>query len=266
MIHSEFMTHRVFSRNAASSRAVPIDKAIEGVLTAGASPVFWGKNKEGMSATEEVEDIPAATAAWEEARQQAVKSVRALQATGLHKQIASRVLEPFQTMKVVVTATEWNNFFWLRDHYAAQPEIAALAKAMAEVYAESVPVHRDFHLPYVESVGDSLDYAVFTTLDGELLSSVSEAVKVSVSCCAQTSYRKSDYSLTKALSIYDKLSLESENPEARVHASPAEHVAFDAVSGAEGITHYKTGDDCPWSGNFRGWVQYRQLLNNHDKA
>jgi thymidylate synthase ThyX len=51
-IHGELMTHRLFSRNAASSRAIPINKMMDQVLTAPAMPVEWGLNKSGMQAEE----------------------------------------------------------------------------------------------------------------------------------------------------------------------------------------------------------------------
>ena len=48
-IHAEIMTHRVFSRNAQSSRAVPVDKQLERVRTSPVLPIEWGANKAGMS-------------------------------------------------------------------------------------------------------------------------------------------------------------------------------------------------------------------------
>ena len=128
-IHSEFMTHRMFSRNASSSRAIPIKKLLEQVKNDPMMPIHWGSNKPGMQAGEELkgEDLHVAQREWINAANNAVDTASHLQELGLHKQIANRLLEPFLAIKVVVTATEWENFFKLRIHKDAQPEIQELA-------------------------------------------------------------------------------------------------------------------------------------------
>lgn len=115
-IHAELMTHRLFSRNAASSRAIPISKMMEMVEETPAMPVEWGMNQAGMQAKEVHSNPEVCESVWKLAAQQAVYSAQALQNLGLHKQIVNRVLEPFQIMKTIVTATEFDNFFWLRCH------------------------------------------------------------------------------------------------------------------------------------------------------
>ena len=55
-IHAEFMTHRVFSRNAGSSRARPSQAIIDQVRNDPWGPLEWGVNKPGMQAEEEVEN------------------------------------------------------------------------------------------------------------------------------------------------------------------------------------------------------------------
>lgn len=254
-IHSEFMTHRQFSRNAASSRATPVKKMIEQVRSAPAKPVHWGANQPGMQADREVGDIVTACSGWLNAARWAAKYAQLLADQGLHKQIVNRILEPFQHIKVVCTATEYDNFFMLRAHKDAQPEIQELAFKMLDASAASEPrVLRSgqWHLPYVTEFDES-KY------------SLSDARKLSASLCAQVSYRASDTSLEKALAIYEKLV--TMRP---VHASPFEHQAtpmaypsFDYnepdLKPEEGITHTDTDQDY-WSGNFKGWVQNRQLI------
>ena len=281
-IHSEFMTHRLFSRNAASSRAIPVDKAIQLILDDTAAPIHWGKNQPGMSAKEE-HDAPVQLTtgfefgntrrgAWEWARDMAIQAARAFSKAGYHKQIVNRLLEPFTHIKVVVTATDYDNFFWLRKHPDAQPEIQRLAEMMWDALQSSTAVllqPGDWHVPYyrngqwrdsgyVEFKGDSEPEAVDDKRGGNTLA---EALAISSSCCAQVSYRRLDDSLEKALDIFKRL-VESKP----VHASPFEHQATPIRdhSGKEfawdsGVTH-QDRDGQLWSGNLRGWVQHRQLI------
>jgi thymidylate synthase ThyX len=154
-IHSEMMTHRAFSRNASSSRAVPIQRMIQDVLDDPAMPVEWGSNKAGMQAGAEIDFPSVASEEWYSARDYAVYHARRLAKLGLHKQIVNRVLEPFSHISVVITATDWDNFFALRCHFAADPTMRALAKAMRDAIEKSEPQPLElgqWHLPY----GDSL--------------------------------------------------------------------------------------------------------------
>lgn len=269
-IHAELMTHRQFSRNSASSRAIPIDKMIELVQTNTATPIHWGSNKSGMQAGDEIVNTTSAIQVWTDARNDAIKHAKRLQELGLHKQIVNRVLEPFQTIKVLVTATNFDNFFNLRCHPDAQPEIKYLADLMYQAMQESTPMTLQagqWHLPYVKTaIGESNQIRYF--VNDELVD-LDTAIKISCSCAAQVSYRKNDTSIEKALAIYDKLV--NSNP---VHASAFEHCAtpIDGSNDEEpdtdaGITHFLSfdGDGCaPCSGNFTNWVQYRQLIPNHD--
>lgn len=128
-IHSEFLTHRMFSRNASSSRAIPVEKMLQQVQENPAMPVHWGKNQPGMQAREEIfpntgKDL------WKIYAKQTAKNAEELNLIGYHKQVVNRLLEPFQYIKVIVTATEWDNFFKLRLHEDAQPEMYELARCM----------------------------------------------------------------------------------------------------------------------------------------
>lgn len=265
LIHSEFMTHRMFSRNAASSRAMPVSSVISLVETNPAMPVHWGKNQPGMQAKEELDEVTKAGVQelWLEASKQAVSIAKVMNDMQVHKQVVNRVLEPFQHIKVVLTMTERANWYWLRDDTDADPTIHALARQMKVAEDRSTPwelSYGQWHVPYVNQI-HSKHFQSFTDGDGKLIS-VEDALKISASCCAQVSYRKQDGSLEKAETVFKRL-IESEP----VHASPVEHQAlcFDnTYYWPEGVTH-RTRDGTYWSGNLRDWIQYRQLIPNNAK-
>lgn len=285
-IHGEVMTHRLFSRNAMSSRAVPISKLIEQVKTYPATPIHWGKNQAGMQATKVLNgfDLEETITEWRLSWKSAVHHAEVMNAMGAHKQIVNRVLEPFQMMKTVLTATEFDNFFWLRLDADAQPEIQELARCMFEAKEQSVPeyLHQgEYHTPYVThqrcSLTNNLYYIAMSSEEGvgdtaSKYLDVQEAVAISSSCCAQVSYRNIDNSYDKAMGVYERLGVGSN----KIHASPFENVAtpmnYDHLEdmNAEndiwphGITHMGRKGDF-WSGNFKGWIQHRQLLENHTK-
>ncbi len=262
-IHGELMTHRMFSRNAMSSRAVPINKMIEQVDMYPAMPIHWGKNQSGMQAKEQLSALTLQSVidSWNEAAMFAVNEATYMMQQGAHKQIVNRVLEPFQIMKTVVTATEWENFFWLRNHEDAQPEIKRLSEVMLEAKDKSSAAELtqdDWHVPYF---GDGY------WLKGCGIA-LEDALAISASCCAQVSFRKSDDSLEKAKRVYERLVVSEP-----VHASPFEHQArpihamyFGAFTPVQdqGVTHIDMEGN-PWSGNFCGFVQHRQLIPNNVK-
>jgi hypothetical protein len=280
-IHAEFLTHRLFSRNAASSRAIPVKKQIELVKENPAMPIHWGMNEPGMSASEECNEYVATPFPWTEgktgsreywiidglrrdeawlaARDRAVEVAEAFANAGYHKQIVNRILEPFSHIKVVLTSTEFDNFWWLRNHPDAQPEIHELAKQMLKALGESEPVllkQGDWHLPYYND-----GYWRLTNHD-RMDRELEEAIAISASCCAQVSYRRLDDSPEKAMNIYKRL-VESKP----VHASPFEHQATPMKNRAMGhIEPGYTHQDVygyNWSANFRGWIQNRQLIDEH---
>lgn len=273
-IHSELMTARVFSRNSASSRAIPIERMIQNIRDNPATPIHWGRNQSGMSAREELEgdDLELVQNLWNNAKAYACDFSKRMADAGAHKQIANRITEPFQHMKVVLTTTELNNWWHLRDHVDAQPEIGGveggLAKVMRKAYNDSTPQlikAGQWFLPYVEVVYDSFGEQHFYDEMTRPIT-LEQAKMISVSCCAQVSYRKNDGSLEKAEAIYNRL-IESEP----CHSSPCEHQAtplhFEYVipiptAWPEGVTHMDRGCNY-WSGNFREWIQLRQLIPNN---
>lgn len=216
-IHSEFMTHRAFSRNASSSRAIPVERLIKDVIDDPAMPIHYGKNQPGMQAREEHDapvvfrhDAVPPEAAWLRARDVAVDAARRFAKAGYHKQVANRLLEPFAHINVVVTATEWDNFFVLRDHSDAQPEIRVLAKVMKEAMVLSQPAETSRHRPYVSE----------TNLSSEV------ACRVSAARCARVSYLTHDGkepNVDADLALFDKLA-----GGVPFHASPLEHQARPA--------------------------------------
>lgn len=265
-IHGELMTHRMFSRNAASSRAIPIDKVIELLQTNPAMPVHWGKNQAGMQANTEIDNIEGAKLLWLAARDSAISHAIVMRDMGLHKQIVNRILEPYQLMKTIVTATEFNNWFWLRAHPDAQPEIKELAEKMLEIYEIYTPdelFEDEWHVPYVNTQRSIYTGELFYIDENDKYITAEEARMISASCCAQVSYRKNDGSLEKAHVVFDRLI-----NSVPVHASPVEHIATPIMDSEDfeikGITHLDKNGQL-WSGNLRGWVQYRQLIDNNVK-
>lgn len=228
----EFNTHRIFSRNFQSSRAVPVEKMIEQVRNFPAFPVHIGKNQRGMVADQELLGKAKHNAEheWLLAARNAANTAEAMNKLGVHKQVVNRVLEPFMKTKGIVTATRcgFESFFKLRSHKDAQPEIKALSDKMKEAIDNSLPEELrfgEYHLPYVTWSRD--DRGVYFVGDSSNLNKVEDAIKVSASCCAQVSYRVLDDSLDKALKIYNMLNLPENGvyPEDPPHFSPTEHVA-----------------------------------------
>ena len=269
-ILAELNTHRMLSKNSASSRAIPTKALLEYIANSPAGPVYWGRNKSGMSASEELslEEIIKADEVWNAAKRMAIAASTQLSIVhGAHKQISNRIVEPWMLMKTVISGTEWANFFYLRDHPDAQPEIQELARKMRAAYDASTPrvlYPGEWHVPYVEVDRGALHGKLYY-FSGTNTISASDAIKVSSSCCAQVSYRKNDDSLEKALNIYDKLI--NSKP---AHASPVEHQAspmqpnkedkFNPETWEKGISHISRDGDL-WSGNLRGWIQHRKLID-----
>lgn len=120
-ILAELNTHRMFSRNSASSRAIPAKKMIESIRNNPFIPIAWQKDHNGMQGTEYLnpEQAKMATTAWLRAKDSALEEAgNVYQAGGdgafVTKQLCNRLLEGFMWHTVIITATEWENFFALR--------------------------------------------------------------------------------------------------------------------------------------------------------
>lgn len=245
-IHSEFMTHRMISKNSASSRAIPSKKMIQDIIDNPAMPVFWGANQSGMQAARELELhlIEECKRDWIDARDKMIVIVEVLQQFGLHKQIANRLLEPWFHMRVIASATEWENFFLQRCHKHAQPEIQALADAMLRQYVGgSDPLQLDdgeWHLPFVK------------VEERDLFSAV-QLRYLSVARCARVSYLNFDGNSEpeKDIALFCKL-------EQSGHWSPFEHVAQAMRESDSGINFEDYG-------NFRGWKQLRKFYATENR-
>ena len=269
IILAEFNTHRMFSRNSASSRAIPVEKMLARVLDDPYVPTHWGKNQRGMQAEHEVNAIEADAAGvfWLGACREAVKYAEKLREIGIHKQTTNRLLEPFMWHTVIVTATEWSNFFHLRNNAQAHPDIQTIAKMMQELYVGAIREgaldqlsYGDWHLPLVSAEeraglwhGFQDDPAAFWC-------------RVSVARCARVSYLTHDgkRDIQADLDLHDKLLSSG-------HLSPFEHVARPAERTAsdcsDALISGSIAEDLEdpsdmWFGNFRGWVQYRKLIPN----
>lgn len=271
-IHAELMTHRVFSRNASSSRAIPVSKMLAMVREDPAMPIHWGRNQPGMQANEQLFGgyLDKAQQLWLIAAKQAANIAENMMNLGLHKQAANRILEPFQHISVVLTATEFDNWFELRAHPDAQPEIQFLATEMQEAmntWSEPKLLKPgEWHLPYVTDT-DIADVRAMN-LKSEVLRQISAAR------CCRVSYLKHDGT---AASIADDLDLCDKLVGAKpLHASPFEHQAtpdtlshYDTllVTGdkEELVSSNKNWDNPELHGNFTGWIQYRKQIEHRFK-
>ena len=277
-ILAEVNTHRMLSKNSASSRAIPFAKMQENLT---AVPVRFGQANKGMQDTgvdyTMVVKHPetcyplSPQEAWQAAGKSAQQWSEAFHQAGFHKQIFNRLIESHQMMKTVVSATEWANFFWLRDDGAADPSIAELARCMKEALAQSVPQELQagqWHLPYLETQtatnGEKIYIIEFPEDAGDpVCVSLEDAIKVSCARACAVSFRKTDYNLEKSCEVFERLV-----GDERKHSSAMEHCASvmssDASFDTDGVTslHKTLG----WmSGNLSGFIQYRQLINGHTK-
>ena len=225
-IHAEVMTHRVFSRNASSSRAIPVMRLIRDVLDDPAVPVEWGSNRPGMQAGEALTGwrLWAVRTAWFAAMYLAVAMAWIAAKAGAHKQVVNRILEPWSHITVVISATEWENFFDLRCHPAADPTMRELANRIRSAVKRKAVYRRlkigDWHTPF--------------SPEGDVVKSVA--------CCARTSYLNHDgqkSSPEKDQALFDML-------WQMRHLSPFEHQATPVDD------HSGTANFGPW------WRQYRQ--------
>lgn len=213
VVLAEFNTHRVFSRNSASSRAIPVEKMLRMVEEDPYIPTHWGQNQKGMQADVELDEAHQTWAVdeWMRNRDAAINGAGELLRLGVHKQITNRLLEPFMWHTVVVTATEWSNWTHLRDNKMAHPEIQALAVCISEAISESTPKSlRDgeWHLPFVseEEMNVKKDIDLWK--------------KVSSGRCARVSYLTHDgvRDPQADVDLHDRLLTAG-------HMSPFEHVA-----------------------------------------
>lgn len=314
---SEFNTHRLFSRNSASSRAIPPEKQLHRILDDPFIPVEFYSRTKGMGQDAPLEDSKRSSAVyeWLRARTDAVRhalslitSPRVVNSAIYHhgdhdglrrvidivakaiadddvplswcnvsKSTVNRILEPFMWHTVIVTATEWDNFFSLRCPpgyevdlgFPAEPEIQRLALEMRKVMRASTPNDLgpgEWHTPLVED-----GYARGPSAGFE---SQYFWPKVSVGRCARVSFDTHENFEEEAKSTSRAEALENSG-----HMSPFEHVATpfteqewsvrrsmaDQALVAEHLdetTCEQLTEQTQFCGNFRGWTQYRKFISH----
>lgn len=253
-IHGEVMTHRAFSRNAASSRAIPVRKMLSDIIKAPVVPVAFGRNQSGMQAGEALPPFKAklAKCLWLSARWPAVAAAWTLYKLGLHKQHANRIVEPWQWMTTIVTCTEeaFNAFLVLRDHKDAQPEIRELARKMRGAANSTLPYERNYHLPFVTTEEVLLALSASDaneSLEEMPYSTFKHLAKLSAARCCRVSYNNVDGSASNIendIRLFEKLV--RHDP---LHASPFEHQAFAGNTDVTGPVDFNRNFDAPWTQN-----------------
>ena len=245
---AEFNTHRVFSRNSASSRAIPVETQLERCLNDPAWPLSWPAEQPGMQGGTELElhDLRDAQFlfhdVWESTLGRIDEYLEAHpeKSSRLHKSVINRLLEPFMWHTIIVSSTDWQNFFNQRCTPQAQPEIRATAELMQAAFEDSSPTMLtagEFHAPFV---GLNPDDHKLTPL---------EKLKVSAARCARVSYLTHD----GQRSVEADLKLFEETLAKYGHWSPLEHVATPLDHGP-----YRS------AGNFgEPWVQFRSLVEDY---
>lgn len=285
IVLAEFNTHRAFSRNSASSRAIPVEKMMRRVQDDPFIPIYWGKNQKGMQAEQELDELQIARALdrWLNARNDALFNARELLDIGVHKQITNRLVEPFLWHTVIVSSTEWDNWDGLRMGKEAQPEIKRIADMMHEARARSQPDELPYgawHLPLVDDVKELWDGFKGTASveadsprgasTGLMRSFESFLVKVCVGRCARVSYLTHDGKRDPWADVDLAMRLLGNG-----HMSPFEHAArpmtqLDADRVLSHMTHHNVmvpflaDITRTFNGNFRGWTQARKLVPNED--
>lgn len=283
----DFNTHRMLSRNSASSRAIPIQKQIDRVLSDPMVPIFWPKNQKGMLAVESLigEAREASERLWRRTSKAVAEVAQGLLEIGLHKQLTNRLLEPFLWQTILVTATDWDNFFALRRHPETQAELRQGADLMWEAREASTPrplAEDEWHLPLVfgpngeflhpDDEDDAWRIAEGLVGPEEQSPYLKVLRMVSVGRCARVSSltHEGRRDLTADIDLRNRLLKNG-------HMSPFEHVARpmsnweyqdvfkqDKWAWTEAAEHWYPVGTTHYLGNFEGWIQERKLIRNED--
>lgn len=287
IVLAELNTHRMLTRNSASSRAIPSHKMIDAVMKNPFIPMKWLAQHTGMQGTDIIDESSQFHAAetWLAARDYMIQQAKILTYKyNVSKQIANRLLEPFMWHKALITATEWENYFALRHDPAAENHIQRLAQMMLDCMNTSKPTNLaagEWHIPYGESI-KTADINMYLESLGKPYDAddvMAISIQASVAKCAQTSYTIMDeedkpLDIAKMIKLHDRLSVAG-------HWSPFEHIAQNMTSqqwheNLRGYANYDHQDDISiwdaeddalgWSGNFRGWIQYRKTFKNENRT
>lgn len=277
-ILAEVNTHRMLSRNSASSRAVPIEKSIKQVSENPFVPASFGSRNKGMSAGEPIAQQDQAYWTWKSAADHAVMRARVFEKLDVHKSQANRILEPYKWHTAIISGTDWGNFFALRCSPEAQPEFRTIAEMMQEAYSNSEPRELSsgqWHVPKVSD--DEIDTEAFSYpdpwVDWEMW------CKVSVGRVARVSFERQDERDRESDIVrHDRLLTNR-------HLSPFEHVArpftdteWQVVDSGQSALRLLYGEQLPdfverlcrqleYNGNYQGWIQRRAgIPNEHDAS
>ncbi|MEM9149735.1 MAG: FAD-dependent thymidylate synthase [Cyanobacteria bacterium P01_F01_bin.3] len=259
---AELNTHRMLSRNAASSRAIPIERMVERIEADPYIPL-WTASQKGMQGVVIEDDalIKTLTDGWLEAFRSMAERAIAFHEYGVHKQNANRILEPWMRVPVIVSGTEWDNFFALRCDEACHPDFRSVAREMNELYESNEPTDLapgQWHVPFA---GDGL-----WVHSGNSIIRECDALKIAVARCARISYTShdGDHSVEKDFALHDRL-LESR------HMSPFEHCAFAVAQRNKGHW-YQDYSNPPlrpshhpsllYTRNYRGFYSYRAHIED----
>ena len=287
IVLAELNTHRMFSRNSASSRAIPARKMIQMVKDDPFIPIKWMKEHKGMQGTEYFDLTQPEVVgqfrpkyfpeAWLRAKDTAVNMAESISDAGLTKQLTNRLIEPFMWHKVLITATDYENFISLRADNNAEIHIADFAYKLLDSLNNSIPKPLkagQWHIPYGEDINWDALYNIVS--DNGNISFMIEPfekilelkIKVATARCAQTSYivigeddKPMDY--VKLIGLHDRLATNG-------HVSPFEHCAR-AMDGTDYELNCKyipqtKSYEYGWLGNFKGWIQYRKMLPNENRT
>ena len=222
---AELNTHRRFSESAGSSRAISVERRIRMVEESPFVPEIFGKNQRGMQAGEVLDDALAnkARTEWLLAARKAIESARGLAHLGVHKQLANRILEPFAWVSVIVSSTEWDNFFTLRISPLAQPELRKIAEMMKDALDNSRPNSVPWSFWHIPLADDKY---------------------VAAGRIARVSYEVDPKSDEEEIALTHRLMTDK-------HWSPFEHIAT--------ACHWASDDQYRNYGP--GWVQWRAMLD-----
>jgi thymidylate synthase ThyX len=257
---AEFNTHRVFTRNSASSRAIPFNKMVKKAKESTAFPVSWLRNQPGMQGGNSLaqHEIDSAVRYWMNALDKVVEIADKLaNELKLHKQVVNRLLEPWLPHTIALTSTEWDNFFWQRCHKDAQPEIKAAADDIQYAYFTNKNINHvlygGWHTPYIDA--DTYEDILNTTPPDLIQTTLKQ---VSAARCARVSYLTQDgiRDYKEDLALYNRLI----NADV-LHASPLEHVATPAF---EFDSFKRVPHTAPRYrlSNFVGWNQFRHEIQD----
>jgi thymidylate synthase ThyX len=287
IVLAELNTHKMISKSSASSRAIPVQKQIDRLKADPFLPVYWGKNQKGMQAEQELspDEISEASNIWEAAMRGSINAAEKLMGIGVHKQIANRILEAWMWHTVILSATDMSNFFHLRDHKKAQPEIAKAAGMMSELFRSNRPKllgEDDWHMPFMDVEGADKDLPKHAVTNTQ----IETAVNVSVGRSARVSYLTHD----GRRSIEEDVRLAS-TLYGDGHMAPYEHVCRPMDKDERQMFSRQHYIPNPWHktftggsleahiiyhprwiptevtrylGNFNGWVQARKLIHGEE--